>query len=46
MAHVDHFLINRPVALPAATIVLEQAGIPIASAPMLHRTHFPGGDRG
>jgi membrane protein DedA with SNARE-associated domain len=35
MVHVDHFLISHPVAVLAVTIVLEQAGIPIASAPML-----------
>ena len=35
MAHAEHFLISHPLAVLAATIVLEQAGIPIASAPML-----------
>jgi membrane protein DedA with SNARE-associated domain len=35
MAHAEHFLISHPVALLAVTIILEQAGIPIASAPLL-----------
>jgi membrane protein DedA with SNARE-associated domain len=35
MVHVDHFLTSHPVALLAVTIILEQAGIPIASAPLL-----------
>jgi hypothetical protein len=46
MAHVNHFLINSPVAFPAAIIILKQTGIPIASAPMPHQTRFPGGGRG
>ena len=32
MVHVDQFLISHPLAF---TIILEQAEIPIASAPML-----------
>ena len=35
MVHVDHFLTSHPLAVLAVTIVFEQAGIPIASAPML-----------
>jgi membrane protein DedA with SNARE-associated domain len=35
MAHAEHFLISHPVVLLALTIILEQAGIPIASAPLL-----------
>lgn len=35
MAHAEHFLISHPLALLAVTIFLEQAGIPIASAPLL-----------
>ena len=46
MVHVDNFSINRPVALPAASIFLEQTGIPIASTPMSRQNHFPGVDRG
>jgi hypothetical protein len=37
MVHVDNFSINRPVALPAASIFLEQTGIPIASTPIALR---------
>jgi membrane protein DedA with SNARE-associated domain len=35
MVHVDHFLTSHPLALLAFTIVLGQAGIPVASAPIL-----------
>ncbi len=35
MVHVDHFLTSHPLAVLAVTIVFEQAGIPIASAPLL-----------
>jgi membrane protein DedA with SNARE-associated domain len=35
MVHVDHFLTSHPLALLAVTILLEQAGIPIAGAPIL-----------
>jgi membrane protein DedA with SNARE-associated domain len=35
MIPVDHFLTSHPLAALAVTIVLGQAGIPIASAPML-----------
>ena len=35
MVHVDHFLTSHPLGVLAVTIVLEQAGIPIASAPIL-----------
>jgi membrane protein DedA with SNARE-associated domain len=35
VAHVENFLISHPVALLAVTIILEQAGVPIASAPLL-----------
>jgi membrane protein DedA with SNARE-associated domain len=35
MAHAEHFLISHPIALLAVTIILEQAGLPIASAPLL-----------
>jgi membrane protein DedA with SNARE-associated domain len=35
MVHVDHFLTSHPLAVLAVTIVFEQAGMPIASAPML-----------
>jgi membrane protein DedA with SNARE-associated domain len=35
MIHVGHFLTNHPLALLAVTILLEQAGIPITSAPLL-----------
>jgi membrane protein DedA with SNARE-associated domain len=35
MAHAEHFLISHPVALLAVTIILAQAGIPIACAPLL-----------
>jgi membrane protein DedA with SNARE-associated domain len=35
MIHVGHFLTSHPLALLAGTILLEQAGIPIASAPLL-----------
>lgn len=31
MAHVDYFSINRPLALPAATIVMGRTGVPFAS---------------
>jgi membrane protein DedA with SNARE-associated domain len=35
MIPVDHFLTNHPLAVLAVAIVLGQAGIPIASAPIL-----------
>lgn len=35
MVHADHFLTSHPLAVLAVTIVFEQAGVPIASAPML-----------
>jgi membrane protein DedA with SNARE-associated domain len=35
MAHVVQFLTSHPVAWLAAAIVLEQAGLPVASAPLL-----------
>jgi len=35
VVHVGHFLTNHPLAVLAVAIVLGQAGIPIASAPML-----------
>ena len=35
MAHADHLLISHPFTLLAVTIILEQAGVPIASAPLL-----------
>ena len=35
MNHVGHFLTSHPLVLLAVTIVLEQAGIPIAAAPIL-----------
>jgi len=35
MIFVDRFLISHPLTVLAVTIILEQAGIPIASAPML-----------
>src|SRR5271166_3614305 len=35
MVLVDHFLTSHPLAVLAATIVVEQAGMPIASAPLL-----------
>jgi membrane protein DedA with SNARE-associated domain len=35
MVHVDHFLTSHPLGVLAVAIVLEQAGIPIASAPIL-----------
>src|ERR1035438_2928004 len=35
MVHPDHFLTSHPLAVLAVTIVLEQAGIPIAGAPIL-----------
>jgi membrane protein DedA with SNARE-associated domain len=35
MIHVGHFLTSHPLGLLAVTILLEQAGIPIAGAPLL-----------
>jgi len=35
MAHAEHFLISHPFTMLAVTIILEQAGVPIASAPLL-----------
>ncbi len=35
MMHVDHFLTSHPLAVLAVAIVVEQAGLPIASAPLL-----------
>jgi membrane protein DedA with SNARE-associated domain len=35
MIPVDHFLTSHPLAVLAVTVILGQAGIPIASAPML-----------
>ena len=35
MNHVGHFLTSHPLVLLAVTVVLEQAGIPIAAAPIL-----------
>ena len=35
MVHADHFLTSHPLVVLAVTIVLEQAGIPIAGAPIL-----------
>ena len=35
MIHVGHFLTSHPLGLLAVTILLEQVGIPIASAPVL-----------
>jgi membrane protein DedA with SNARE-associated domain len=35
MGHVDHLLTSHPLSLLAVTIVLEQAGMPIAAAPIL-----------
>jgi len=35
MIHVGHFLTSHPLALLAVTILLEQAGLPIAGAPLL-----------
>jgi membrane protein DedA with SNARE-associated domain len=35
MIHVGHFLTSHPLALLAVTILLEQAGVPLASAPLL-----------
>jgi membrane protein DedA with SNARE-associated domain len=35
MVHVAHFLTSHPLAVLAVTVILGQAGMPIASAPML-----------
>jgi membrane protein DedA with SNARE-associated domain len=35
MAHAGQFLVSHPFTLLAGTIILEQAGVPIASAPLL-----------
>ena len=35
MIRVDHFLTSHPLAVLAVTIIVEQAGLPIASAPLL-----------
>src|ERR1039458_8244678 len=35
MIHVGHFLTSHPLGLLAVTVLLEQAGIPIAGAPLL-----------
>jgi hypothetical protein len=35
MVHVDHYLTSHPLTAPALTFTFEQAGIPIASAPLM-----------